>query len=533
LDKDSIRQLLRSPTFNAGGSEPVLRETHISWVILAGEYAYKIKKPVNFGFLDFSSLDRRRFFCEQELLLNKRFAPELYLAVVPIISGGNGPLLAASAQTTAGAEPIDYAVQMRRFDEAQLLSNIAARGELDRALVRALGRELAQQQAAAQACHPAPGSDEPGSPAALRAAMVQNFAQVRAYPLQAAESGILEAVERWSLQRYDELLPLLAQRAAAGKVLDGHGDAHLGNIALVEGRVRLFDCIEFNPAMRIMDSIAEIAFLCMDLQARGHAPQTHCLLGDYMEYRGDYGGLPLLDLYRSYFAMVRAKVALLREPASARNLTATGAYSDFCRYLQLAHGCCQRLAPFIAITHGVSGTGKSTIADKLVGEAGALRIRSDVERKRLFGLAPEQRSEAADEAELYSSAMSRRTFDRLATLAAQIVAAGYAVIVDATFLQRAGREQFYRLAQERQLPFAIIDCVAPTQEVQRRLEEREQRGNDASEAGVRVMLRQQADAEPLTARERRYRVQASSTESAGELWRRLQSGLQRADPAHD
>ena len=529
LDKDSIGQLLRSPALRGHGSAPVLRETHISWVILAGEYAYKIKKPVNFGFLDFSTLEQRRFFCEQELALNKRFAPELYLAVVPITASADGPVLAGSRQGNAGGELLDYAVQMRRFDEAQLLSNIAARGELDRALVRALGRELARQQAAAPACHPAPGSDEPGSPAALRAAMVQNFAQARTYPLQAAEQQLLAAVERWSLQRHDQLLPLLAQRAASGRVLDGHGDAHLGNITLVDGRVRLFDCIEFNPAMRIMDSIAEIAFLCMDLQARGHEPESHCLLGDYLEYRGDYEGLPLLDLYRSYFAMVRAKVALLREPASTAAITASEAYRGFCQYLRLAHSCCQRPVPFLAITHGVSGTGKSTIADKLVGASGALRLRSDVERKRLFGLAPEQRSAPADEAELYSSAMSRRTFDRLATLAAQSVAAGYAVIVDATFLHRDARQRFFQLAQERQLPFAIIACAAPSGEVQRRLQEREQRGNDASEAGVRVMLSQRANAQPLTAREQRYQVQASSTASAGELWRRLQAGLRRPD----
>jgi hypothetical protein len=336
-------------------------------------------------------------------------------------------------------------------------------------------------------------------------------------------------VERWSLQRLEQLLPLLAQRAATGRVLDGHGDAHLGNIALVEGRVRLFDCIEFNPAMRIMDSIAEIAFLCMDLQARGHEPESHCLLGDYLEYRGDYEGLPLLDLYRSYFAMVRAKVALLRESASAADITATGGYRDFCRYLQLAHSCCQRPAPFLAITHGVSGTGKSTIADKLASASGALRIRSDVERKRLFGLAPEQRSAPADEAELYSSAMSRQTFDRLATLAARIVAAGYAVIVDATFLHRDSRQRFYRLAQQLQLPFAIIDCLAPTPELHRRLQERERRGNDASEAGVRVMLSQQAHAQPLTSGEQRYRVPADSAENADELWRRLQAGWRRPD----
>lgn len=529
MDKHSIRQLLRSPALTVYGSDPVLRETHISWVILAGDRAWKIKKPVNFGFLDFSTLAQRRFFCERELALNRRFAPELYLAVVAVTAGENGPEFAASGQALEGAQILDYAVQMRRFDEAQLLGNIAARGELDRALVRALGRELAAQQAAAQACYPSADREEPGSPAALRAAMAQNFAQARDYALAAPEAQTLAAVERWTLQRHRELLPLLVQRAAAGKVLDGHGDAHLGNIALVDGRVRLFDCIEFNPAMRIMDGIAEIAFLCMDLQARGHEAESHCLLGDYLEYRGDYEGLPLLDLYRCYFAMVRAKVALLREPATADSISDTDAYRDFRRYLLLAHNYCERRAPFLAITHGVSGTGKSTIADKLAAAGGALRIRSDVERKRLFGLAPEQRSEAADEASLYSSAMSRKTFERLCELAALALAAGFAVIVDATFLHKKSRDMFYRLARERQMPFAILDCVAPAEEVQRRLRQREQSGNDASEAGVRVMLSQQANAQPLDEEAQRYRVRTSSTENADELWRHLQDGLRAQD----
>ena len=526
MDHASILQLMHCPALVAAGEQaPVLRETHISWVILAGELAYKIKKPLDFGFLDFSTLERRRFFCEQELALNRRFAPELYQAVVPITLEAHGPSLDGRGTV------IDYAVRMRRFDERQLLSNIAARGQLDRALVRALGQELARQQAAASACYPDAEAAQAGSPASLRAAIVQNFAQARGYALQPAEQQLLAEVEDWTLARLRQLTPLLVQRAASGHVLDGHGDAHLGNIALVDGRVRLFDCVEFNPGMRIMDGIAEIAFLCMDLQARGHRRECHWLLGDYLEYRGDYAGLALLDLYRSYYAMVRAKVALLREPAGNPDLAAGDAYREFSRYLQLARRYAGHPPAFLAITHGVSGSGKSTVADRLAGAAGALRIRSDVERKRLFGLAPEQRSAPGDEARLYGSAMSRRTFDRLAALTEQIVAAGFAVIVDATFLQRAGRSRFCRLAQRLRVPYFIIDCVAPQDEVRRRLQQRDQQGNDASEAGVAVMLGQLARAEPLTARERACRVEANSTEGADELWARLAQGLCRPDPA--
>ena len=523
MDSDTLRQLLRPAAFPHPSADIALRETHISWVILGGEFAYKIKKPVNFGFLDFSTPELRRHFCEQELALNRRYAPAIYLGLARITADPEGPRFDGDGPV------IDYAVKMRRFDESQLLDNIAARGELERPLVRAVARELAERQHDAPVCHPGPDSDEPGSPAVLREAMAQNFRQVRDYQLAPHQIEQLNAVERWSLARYAQLKPLLEHRAASGMVIDGHGDAHLGNIALIDGAVRLFDCIEFNTALRVMDSIGEIAFLSMDLEARGHGGEAHCVLTDYLEYRGDYAGLPLLQLYRCYFAMVRAKVALLREPAGTGSIQSSGAYSEFCRYLCLAHNYCQPTAIFLAITHGVSGTGKSTVADGLVAAGGAVRLRSDVERKRLFGLAPEQRSGPADQQRLYSAAMSRQTFDRLEELALITLEAGFAVIVDATFLHRRTRDQFRHLAERLALPFVIIDCSgAPTAQLRRRLELRQQQGKDASEAGVTVKEDQLGVDQPPADVELAHRMAVDSSEDAGVLWQRLQEALQRA-----
>lgn len=523
MDGASINLLCRASAFDHPTGDFTLRETHISWVILCGDYAYKLKKPVNFGFLDFSSLERRKHFCAEELRLNRRFSPELYLAVVPVTASRDGPVMGGDG------EILDYAVKMRRFDESQLLDNIAARGELDRPLVRAVARELAERQRDAPVCHPRPGSDEPGSPAVLHAAMTQNFRQVREYQLGPEQQKQLTAVERWSLARYEELAPMLEQRAASGLVIDGHGDAHLGNIALIDGVVRLFDCIEFNAALRVMDSIGEIAFLSMDLEARGHSGESHWVLADYLEYRGDYAGLPLLQLYRCYFAMVRAKVALLREPAGTGSIQSSGAYDEFCRYLCLAHDYCQPTALFLAITHGVSGTGKSTVADRLVAAGGAVRLRSDVERKRLFGLAPEQRSDPADQERLYSAAMSRRTFERLEELALLTLEAGFAVIVDATFLHRRTRDDFRRLAKRLELPFVIIDCSGtPAGQLRHRLELRQREAEDASEAGVAVMENQLAVDQPPAGVELHHRMAADSGEAAGVLWQRLQESLHRA-----
>jgi len=517
LDSASIEQLLAAAPRSDDTGQAILRETHISWVILSGDFAYKIKKPVSFGFLDFSSLELRRHFCGEELQLNRRFSPELYLAVVPITRDEQGARIEGSGPT------IDYAVKMRRFDEKQLLDNIAAHEGLSHNLLRALARELAQLHSSLPALHPDPASTGPGTPAALHEAVQQNFHEVLNYPLPKAQLAQLQAVRQWSQQRYGELLPVLTQRVLDGWVIDGHGDAHLGNIALVDGAVRLFDCIEFNASFRIMDSVSEIAFLTMDLDARGYHNESHRLLTDYLEYRGDYAGLALLDLYRSYFAMVRAKVSLLRESPRHTAITTTDGYREFLRYLQLAQRYIKPNKRFVAITHGVSGTGKSTIAGALVAKSGAVRIRSDVERKRLAGLLPEQRSEPQDEAVLYGSAMSRKTFTRLEALAALTIKAGFPVIIDATFLHRHVRDSFRTLAHKLSVPFVIVDCIAQPGQLRQRLIERERHGQDASEAGVAVMEQQLDVDQALSGEELDYRLEADSSEDAGVLWQRFQN----------
>ena len=516
MDTATLKQLCKPEAFPHPADGMALRETHISWVILCGDYAYKIKKPLDFDFLDFSTLELRRHFCEEELRLNRRFSPELYLEVLPITGDAGAPQLGGDGPI------IDYAVKMLRFDENQLLDNIAARGGLDERLIRALGRELARLHGELPRCHPDPDGTEAGTPSALEKALEQNFRQIRQYPLDAAELRQLEAVEAWTRRRYAELLPTMKRRVLDGWVIDGHGDDHLGNIALIDGKVRLFDCIEFNADFRIIDSIGEIALLTMDLDARAHPAESHRLLTDYLEYRGDYGGLILLDLYRSYYAIVRAKVNLLREPADRENLNDTDAYRELRRYLHLARGYCQPRRSFLAITHGVSGSGKSTVAGKLVAESGAVRIRSDVERKRLFGLAPEKRSQPEDEASLYSPDMTRRTFTRLEELATLIVTAGFPVIVDATFLHRAVRDTFRNLAGKLEVPFVILDCIAEPDILRARLAERDRHGRDASEAGITVMESQLAQREHLAGEELNVQAQMHSGEDAGALWLRVE-----------
>lgn len=519
LNSAGIEELVRSISRDQSMAPAVLRETHISWVILCGEFAYKIKKPLNFGFLDFSSLQLRRHFCDEELRLNRRFSPELYLAVVHITQGEQGPVIDGDGPT------IDYAVKMRRFDEEQLLDAIAARGGLDNSLLRALAGELARLHESLPSCHPDPDSSEPGTPAALLKAIEQNFEQIASYALPAQQLSQLQAVRQWTQRLYEQLLPLMVQRVIDGRVIDGHGDAHLGNIAVVNGAVRLFDCIEFNASFRIMDSISEIAFLSMDMSARGYQHASRRLLTDYLEYSGDYAGLRLLRLYCCYFSMVRAKVSLLREPQQGKDITSTDAYREFLRYLALAQCYMQPVRTFLAITHGLSGSGKTTIAGTLLESSGAVRIRSDVERKRLACMSPEQRSTPQQKASLYSTGMTQKTFSRLQELAAVAIKSGFPVIIDATFLHRTTRASFQQLAATLSVSFVIVDCVAEPAQLRQRLLERERHGQDASEANVAVMENQRINAQPLTAQEQAFRLPVSSAENAAELWSRLEEKI--------
>ncbi len=520
-----VEQLMQSSAYPHPVDRIVLRETHISWVFLTGDWAYKIKKPRNLDFLDFSTLAARKHFCEEELRLNRRFAPGLYTAVVPVREqqglhiGGEG-------------EVVDYAVKMRQFDDSELLSHIAEREGLGGATVRELGCLLARTHASATALYPESGA---GTPGVLQAAMEQNFSQIAPYPLSKKVRNSLAAIERWSGDRMAALMPAMIERVAKGYVKDCHGDLHLGNIARIDGALCFFDCIEFSEKFRLMDTIGEAAFLVMDCQARGMWGESWRLLNDYLEYSGDYGGLLLFDLYRCYYAMVRAKVSLLRfdsvdiSPGDDTALVVSDAYRQFLQYLALAEACTQAPRKFLVITSGVSGSGKSHVAMQVLEHTGAIRLRSDVERKRLFNLAPESRSHSVIEAGIYSTEASKRTFERLQELARSVLQAGFCCIVDATFLRRAHRKPFAELAAELQIPFLILHCQAPADRLRQRIEQRNKQGNDASEADAEIMEQQLGVVEVPAEGEADAVLQVETTVSVDKLVQGIRDCLVRLD----
>ena len=444
-----------------------LIETHISWIVLTGAFAYKLKKPVDLGFVDFTSLEKRRFYCEEELRLNRRTAPSIDLAVVPISGSESEPLIGDESA------PIDYAVRMRRFDPDQTLDHVAARGELHLPLVLSLADAVAALHGAAECAGP---DTVYGRAAAVQQQSDDNFRELGERLSDNRDRARLAALDAWTGERFETIEEVIETRRAAGRVRECHGDLHLGNILLKDGRCVLFDCIEFNAALRWTDTAADIAFTMMDIAHSVDRALANLLYNEYLQCTGDYGSVAIIDYFLVYRAMVRAKVDAIRCGQSGDE-----AMLENCRsHLELAQSCTQRLAPRLIILCGLSGSGKTTLGRHIAAELDAVHLRSDVERKRLFGLGMRE-SSAASGLDIYTSDASRRTFDRLFELAGEVLDRGVAVAVDATFIEASLRERFRELALQRRVPWHIVHCQVDRDEAHRRLAAR---SGDASEAGI-------------------------------------------------
>lgn len=465
-------------------------ETHISWVFLTGQYAYKIKKPVNAGFADFSSLELRKHFCEEELRLNRRLAPGLYLEVVPI--GGS-----TDAPRVGGAGPaLEYAVKMREFPQDALASRAIEDGRLEKTAVE----ELAVRIAAFHATAPrTPAEGGLGAPAGLLRSAMQNFEQMLPLVTAPADRNSLLSLRRWTRREFARGSAIFHARKAAGFVRECHGDLHLGNIALIDGRPVPFDCIEFSAELRWIDVMSELAFVVMDIEDRRRGDLAWCFLNRHLEETGDYEGIRVLRFYLVYRALVRAKVHLMQSaqfgadaPENLRLMNASQEYLQHAaRYAAPAH-------PILILTHGLSGCGKTTCTQMLTGALGAIRLRSDLERKRMAGLGALHRSDSALNNGIYTPAATAATYRRLGALARDVLVSGFSAIVDATFLERVDREALRAIASACNVPMVVLDFHAPLQLLRDRVRARQARADDASEAGVPALERQIATREPLT-----------------------------------
>jgi hypothetical protein len=476
----------------------VVLQTHISYVLLTGTFAYKIKKPVSLPFLDFSTLKFRRHYCEVELRINRRLASELYLDVVPITGTPEAPRM------NGDGKAFEYAVKMIQFPDADRLDRVADRGELSEGQIQTLGRKIAGfHDSIAVADRNTPFADSES----LHREVMDNFESLSAQTLTESAASLLEDIRLWSARSLVDLGARFRARKQAGKVRECHGDMHLANMALLNDRLTIFDALEFNENLRWIDVQSELAFLTMDLDHRGLSGPGWLLVSAYLETTSDYAGLRVYRHYKVYRAMVRAKVAAL----GARQCTAgspdtRGAIAEVVSHIRLAHSYLQSgECALLIITHGLSGSGKSWLAQRLLMALGAICVRSDVERQRL-ARAGKIRAE-----KLYSSAAINRTYEALADHARTILECGYPAIVDATFLEHDRRHRFLELARELRVPFVILSLRTRLAVLETRIETRQAQATDASEATLEVLRLQRENMEELSSEERELALELDGT----------------------
>jgi len=449
-------------------------ETHISWVVLTGPFAYKIKKSLKLPFLDFSTLALRERYCRDELELNRRFAPDIYLDVVPI--GGS------AGEVRIGATPAtEFAVRMRQFPAEATANRLLADNSLEEGELLALAEDIAK-------FHGTLASEGTDS-AADR--ILENLAELET--ALAGREPELDVIARRLRERIAALEPVLAARLKSGAIRDCHGDLHLGNVARIDRRLRAFDCLEFDRRLRTIDVIEEIAFPFMDLAARDRADLAHAFVNRYLEITGDYPGVELLNLYAAHRALIRAKVVGIGMNEGLETEAARGAR----RYLEHAARALAPEAPLLVITSGLSGSGKTFLGKQLVAALPAIQVRSDIERKRLQGLASTTSASAAPGEGLYSPQSSDATYRRLATIADAALSGGINLIVDAAFLERARRDLFRGIAARHGGRFLILRCDAAVETLRQRVRERAAERRDASDATLAVLEHQFRTEEPI------------------------------------
>ncbi len=485
-----IQQMLQSGFYPHSVIEPIqLIQTHISYVLLTGDYVYKLKKPVNFGFLDFSTPDKRQHFCHEELRLNQRGAPELYLEVLPIAQAEKQYQLGGAGQ------PVEYALKIRQFPQEALFISMFEQGHLGEANLEELGRVLAQYHAKAETSARIRSFGEVPQ---VRAALDENYEQTEKYIGSQQTQPQFDETKQYTDDFFAQRPGLFTSRVQNNWIRECHGDLHLGNICCWQDKILLFDCIEFNEQFRFVDVMFDVAFIVMDLEARQRKDLGNAFLNTYVEQTGDWEGLQVLPLYLSRQAYVRAKVNsfLLNDPAvpdaKKQEARATAAH-----YYHLAWQYTKPRQGQLILMSGLSGSGKSTIARQLARKLTAIYIRSDAVRKHLGGIPLTERGGT----NLYTDEMSQQTYGRLLELGIVLATQGFPVILDAKYDRQQLRLEAIAKAQSHHLPLQIIQCTAPLEVLRDRLSSR---SGDIADATADLLEAQQAASEPFTETEQPY-----------------------------
>ncbi|UKO96655.1 bifunctional aminoglycoside phosphotransferase/ATP-binding protein [Nostoc sp. UHCC 0870] len=485
-----IQQMLQPGFYPHPVQEPIqLIQTHVSYVLLTGDYAYKLKKPVNFGFLDFSTLEKRQHFCQEELRLNKRGAAELYLEVLPITLEGEQHILGGTG------DPVEYTVKMRQFPQETLLSSLFADDKLKETDLEELGRVVAQYHVKTETNDYIRSFGEVSQ---IRAAFDENYEQTAKYIGGPQTQAQFDETKAYTERFFAERQELFQRRIQNDYIRECHGDLHLRNICLWQDKILLFDCIEFNEPFRFVDVMFDIAYAVMDLEAQQRPDLSNAYLNTYVEQTGDWEGLEVLPIYLNRQSYVRAKVtSFLLDDPSVPATVKEEASKTAAQYYKLAWEYTKPKQGKLILMSGLSGSGKSTTAKYLARQTGAIHLRSDAVRKHLGGIPLYERG--GDD--LYTPEMTQKTYARLLNLGIILANQGYTVILDAKYDKQELRQEAIAQAQKHQLPLQIIYCTAPLEVVRERLVNRT---GDIADATVDLLASQLKQTEPFTDTEKPY-----------------------------
>ncbi|MFT7130946.1 MAG: aminoglycoside phosphotransferase family enzyme, partial [Gammaproteobacteria bacterium] len=426
--------LMNPEVFSHAVEDVQLVETHLSWVFLTGHHAYKVKKPVCFDFVDFSTLESREYFCSEEVRCNRKFAPKLYLGVVSIVLRGDGCFAVISGKPVHGDKIIDYAVHMLQFDSTLQADLLLENDQLSAAQMHDFGVTLAVQHLAL------PELSAPYDPGE---AVRDNFTTLRALGCLKSIKAQLDYLEVSANSQFAAFEAFLQKRRSEHFVRECHGDLHLSNMVCLDSSLTAFDCLEFDEALRNIDVWCDVAFLFMDCCVRERADLAYAFVDGYLVTSGDYSGLRLLPMFAAYRSVVRAKVAALR----FEQTTERENWGKLQKYLSWPQMQNARMPGRLIINCGMSGSGKSYWASQLVAALPSLRLCSDVLRKSLYGYTPLATSQSSVGKDLYSEGASEQVYVKLVEYSTGLLALGENVIVDAACLKKSQRTLFYEAAK--------------------------------------------------------------------------------------
>lgn len=491
-----IKALQNKDIFNHVVTDFKVIQTHLSWVILTGQYAYKIKKPLNLGFQDFTTLEKRKHYCEMEVQLNKRLADDIYLEVLPISGAIEQP------NFNQDGPAIEYAIKMKEFSQANMLDQLAKEQTLSASMIQQIAEQLAEFHQKAEV---ADAKMPYGTYQDVMDPIIDNFNALKQMPFTKDFTETLNRLENWAKDKGNELKNIITQRHKAGRTKACHGDVHLGNMVLIDNKPVIFDCIEFNDNFRFTDVMNDVGFFYMDLYHKNFEQYAQIFINHYLEQSGDYEGALLNHFYASYRAMVRAKVTgFMMTQTDEHSPEYQQRFQELKGFIKLADFLTQKQSPSVTITFGLSGSGKSVHTQERMQEHNTIRLRSDIIRKQLFDIPLYQKTPASKLQTVYAQTATEKVYQTMVNLCEKYLEAGFQVLIDAACLQKWQRQLFQQCAEQHAAPFKILSFDVDINTLKSRLKKRSGHPQEISDATEEVLEMQSQSKEDLTKEEMQY-----------------------------